>query len=100
MDYLERKYRGKRKENVVNFIYLFAMAVAAVAAGLLIYGYFKESIVRKEILYLTVFFSAFIMCVTLAVKSKMLFKYERIVWLIMEAIVFLVLSIVSLLILV
>lgn len=100
MDYLERKYRGRRKENSVNAIYLLAMTATAVATGLLIYGYIREDILDKRILYLAVFTSAFIMCVTLAVKSKILFKYERIVWLAMEAIICLIFAIISLLVLV
>ncbi len=100
MDYLERKYRGKRKENVVNTIYILTVIATAVAAGLLIYGYFKEYIIDKRILYLAVFTSAFIMCVTLAVRAKILFKYERIVWLAIEALVFLIFAIISLLVLV
>ena len=100
MDYLERKYKGKKKENIVNVIYLLSMAVTAIAGGMLIYGYIKKDIVDKRILFLVVFFMAFIMCVALTVKSKMHFKYERLVWLAIEAIICLVLSIVSLLVLV
>ncbi len=100
MDYLERKYRGKKKENAVNIIYLLTMIVTIIAAGLLIFGYLKQEIIDRKILFFVVFFSAFIMCIALAVKSKMHFKYERLVWLIIQAIVLLVLSIVTLLVLV
>ena len=100
MDYLERKYKGKRKENIVTAIYLVSMAATAIAAGLLIFGFLKKDIVDRQILFLAVFFMGFIMSVTLAVKSKMRYKYERIVWLVIQAIILLVLSIISLLVLV
>ena len=100
MDYLERKYKGKRKEKILNIVYLVVTFSTLVAAGLLIFGFLKKEIVDKKVLFFATFFLAFIMCVLLAVKSKMAHRYERIVWLVIEAIVLLVLSIISLLILV
>lgn len=100
MDYLERKYKGKRKENIVTAIYLVAMVVTAIAAGLLIFGFLKKDIVDRRILFFVAFFMGFVMSVALAVKSKIRFKYERIVWLVIQAIILFVLSIISLLVLV
>ncbi len=100
MDYLERKYKGKRKENVITAIYLVSMAITAIAAGLLIYGFLKKDIVDRKVLFFVVFFMGFVMSVALAFKSKLRFKYERIVWLIIQAIILLVFSIISLLVLV
>lgn len=100
MDYLDRKYRGRRKENLLNIVYLITWAVTAVAAGLLIFGFLKRDIIDREILYLVVFLSAFIMSVTLAVKSKQHFNYGRIVWLAIQSIILFVLFLISLLVLV
>ena len=100
MDYLERKYKGKRKEKVITAIYLVLVMATIVSAGLLILGFLKKDIIKKEVFFFSTFVLAFLTCIMLIVKSKMRYKYERIVWLAMEAIVLLVLSIVSFLILV
>ena len=100
MDYLERKYKGKRKENAITAIYLVSMAITAIAAGMLIFGFLKKDIVDRNILFFIAFFMGFVMSVALAFKSKIRFKYERILWLVIQAIILLVFSIISLLILV
>lgn len=100
MDYLERKYKGKRKDKIFTGVYLAVTFLTIVSAGLLVFGFLKKEIVDKKILFFTTFFLAFIMCVLLAIKSKMTHRYERIVWVAIEAIVLLVLSIITLLILV
>jgi len=99
MDYLERKYKGKRKENVITAIYLVSMAITAVGAGLLIFGFLKKDIVDRKVLFFVIFLMGFVMSVALAYKSKLRYKYERIVWLSIQAIILFVLSIISLLVL-
>ena len=100
MDYLERKYKGKRKESLVTTLYLVSMAITAIAAGLLIFGFLKKDIVDRQILFFVTFFMGFIMSIILTIKSKMRFKYERMPWLIIQGIILLVMSIISLLVLV
>ncbi len=100
MDYLERKYKGKRKEKVINAIYLVLAVITVANAGMLIFGFLKKDIVKRELLFFLTFLFAFLTCIMLIVKSKMRYKYERMVWLAIEAIVLLILTILTFMILV
>lgn len=100
MDYLERKYKGKRKEKVFNIIYCIFALATMVVAGLLIFGFLKKDIVNRNLLFFLVFFLGFIMCIMLAIRCKNQYKYSRMIWIIIEAIVLLILSIIVFLILV
>ena len=100
MDYLERKYRGERKEKVLNAIVFLATATVLVCAGMIIFGFLKKDIIRREILFFIIFFAAFVLNVTMIFKSRLAHDFSRTVWLALEALFFFVFTIIALLVII